>query len=39
MNAPETTQAKRPDSMAASLSPEAAASYRNLPRPPQFSTV
>ncbi|MEE4417542.1 class II aldolase/adducin family protein, partial [Klebsiella pneumoniae] len=39
MNAPDTAQAKRPEDMASSLSPEAAARYRNLPRPPQFATV
>jgi len=39
MNAPETAQAKRPEDMASNLSPEAAARYRNLPRPPQFATV
>ena len=35
MNAPETAHAKRPDSMTGNLSPEAAARYRNLPRPPR----
>ncbi|AMP37582.1 class II aldolase/adducin family protein [Ralstonia solanacearum] len=39
MNAPDTAQAKRPDEMAANLSPEVREKYRNLPRPPQFATV
>ncbi|MHA6912643.1 class II aldolase/adducin family protein [Ralstonia pseudosolanacearum] len=39
MNAPDTAQAKRPDEMAANLSPEVREKYRNLPRPPRFDTV
>ncbi|CAH0440302.1 class II aldolase/adducin family protein [Ralstonia pseudosolanacearum] len=39
MNAPDTAQAKRPEEMAANLSPEVREKYRNLPRPPRFDTV
>ncbi|MGA3845579.1 class II aldolase/adducin family protein [Ralstonia nicotianae] len=39
MNAPDSAQAKRPDEMAANLSPEVREKYRNLPRPPRFDTV
>lgn len=39
MNAPKTTQAKRPNGMAADLSPETAVRCRNLLCPPQLVIV